>query len=362
MMVFRNGGYLKSIEKWNYGESKIEVTTYYAYLGMIFSSRLCWSKYLENISFKALRMVGAMRKIFNKFNNLPVNLAFKIFDIKIKPLLLYGSQLWGNGYHESIEKVQIQFCKAYLGLGKTTPNDLVLVECGRHSLSVDYNTSVIKYWTKLLHMSHDLYPQKCYQQLKAHAEMGRINWASSVMKLLFTLGFGHVWNAQDQLGDVKLFLSDFKKRLGDIDIQNLNSRIREKSHIYLNYNNVDFYPPTIVKPYVSLMHCYSSRRVFALLRTHSLPIKNNLLRWNIVNNNLCEGCNGIFVENEFHILFRCSKYEDKRNKYIPECFSKRPNMTTLQRLLTTNDDMVIRNVVIFLNEILRERTKYRQLI
>ena len=41
MMVFRNGGYLKSIEKWNYGESKIEVTTYYAYLGMIFSSRLC---------------------------------------------------------------------------------------------------------------------------------------------------------------------------------------------------------------------------------------------------------------------------------------------------------------------------------
>ena len=58
-------------------------------------------------------------------------------------------------------------------------------------------------------MSHDRYPQKCYQQLKAHAEMGRINWASSVMKLLFTLGFGHVWNAQDQLGDVKLFLSDF---------------------------------------------------------------------------------------------------------------------------------------------------------
>ena len=79
MMVFRNGGYLKSIEKWNYGESKIEVTTYYAYLGMIFSSRLCWSQHLENLSFKALRMVGATRKILNKFNNLPVNLAFKNF-------------------------------------------------------------------------------------------------------------------------------------------------------------------------------------------------------------------------------------------------------------------------------------------
>ena len=54
-------------------------------------------------------------------------MAFKIFDIKIKPLILYGSQIWGCGYYENIEKVQIQFCKAYLGLGKTTPKDLNLL-------------------------------------------------------------------------------------------------------------------------------------------------------------------------------------------------------------------------------------------
>ena len=59
MMVFRNGGYLKAIEKRNYGDMNIEVTTYYAYLGMIFSSRLCWTKTLDNCSCKALRMVGA---------------------------------------------------------------------------------------------------------------------------------------------------------------------------------------------------------------------------------------------------------------------------------------------------------------
>ena len=32
-----------------------------------------------------------------------------------------------------------QFCKAYLGIGKTSPNDLTLVECGRYFLFVDYN-------------------------------------------------------------------------------------------------------------------------------------------------------------------------------------------------------------------------------
>ena len=142
-------------------------------------------------------------------------------------------------------------------------------------------------------------------------------------------------------------------------MQSLNSRIKDKANIYLNYDNADFHPSTIVLPYVSLMHCYSIRRVYALLRTHSLPIKNNLLRWNIVNNNLCEMYSGIFVENEFHILFRCSKYIAERKKYIPECFRTRPNMRTLQKLLITNDTMVIRNVVSFLNEILKDRIQYR---
>ena len=53
MMVFRNGGYLKSIENWTFGEKDIETVTYYAYLGMVLSSRLCWSKCLENYSCKS---------------------------------------------------------------------------------------------------------------------------------------------------------------------------------------------------------------------------------------------------------------------------------------------------------------------
>ena len=356
MMVFRNGGYLRSIEKWTYGGINIDAVTYYSYLGMIFSSRLCWSKCLENYSCKALRMVGAMRKLFNTYQNIPVHIAFKIFDVKIKPMLLYGSQIWGCGYYECIENVHIQFCKAYLGVGKTTPNALVLVECGRHELSVEYNVSVIKYWTKLLHMSNERYPKKCYLQLKAHADMGRTNWASCIKTLLFKLGYGYIWQAQEQLNDVKLFLFDVKNRLKDTSMQTIHSRIREKSNIYLNYCSIDFYPSTIASQYINiLIHTFSKRRVFTLLRTHSLPIKSNLLRWNVVNNNLCEMCEGVFVENEFHILFRCSKYKTERETYIPERFRSNPSIQTLHEILTTNDRILMINIVLFLREILRDR-------
>ena len=300
-------------------------------------------------------MVGAVRKLFSTYRNIPANIAFKIFDIKIKPMVLYGSQIWGSGYHECIENVQIQFCKAYLGVGKTTPNDLVLVECGRHALSVEYNISVFKYWIKLLQMSEERYPKKWYLQLKSHADMGRTNWASLVKNLLYTLGFGYVWQAQEQLGDAKLFLFDVKNRLKDINMQTIHSRIREKSKIYLNYCRIDFYPSTIASSYITtLLYSYSKRRIFTLLRTHSLPIKSNLLRWNVVNNNLCEMCDGVFVENEFHILFRCSKYAAVRNRYIPESFRSDPNMQTLHDILTTNDRVLMINIVSFLKEILRD--------
>ena len=128
-------------------------------------------------------------------------------------------------------------------------------------------------------MSEERYSKKCYLQLKSHADMGRTNWASLVKNLLYTLGFGYVWQAQEQLGDAKLFLFDVKNRLKDINMQTIHSRIREKSKIYLNYCRIDFYPSTIASSYITtLLYSYSKRRIFTLLRTHSLPIKSNLLR------------------------------------------------------------------------------------
>ena len=90
-------------------------------------------------------------------------------------------------------------------------------------------------------------------------------------------------------------------------------------------------------PYLTLNLNFSRRRIFTLLRTHSLPLKNNLLRWNIANNNLCEECSwkGVFVENEYHVLFRCLAYKDLRQALIPNLYVHNPTFEKLHQLLTT---------------------------
>ena len=68
------------------------------------------------------------------------------------------------------------------------------------------------------------------------------------------------------------------------------------------------------------------------------------------DNNLCEKCNGTYVENEFHILFRCSKYYDLRKKYIPTYLYTNPSIHKLNCLLASRNEFIIKSVVYFISE------------
>ena len=82
---------------------------------------------------------------------------FTIFDTKIKPVILYGAEIWGVRRYEDIDHVHIQFCKLVLNVGKTTWNFAAIGECGRYPLYVDYHCRAIKYWCKLLSYSDSKY-------------------------------------------------------------------------------------------------------------------------------------------------------------------------------------------------------------
>ena len=56
----------------------------------------------------------------------------------------------------------------------------------------------------------------------------QINWALLVKRLLSNLGFYEVW-LQQNVGDVKVFLSVVKERLQDNFIQNWNAELNESS-------------------------------------------------------------------------------------------------------------------------------------
>ena len=137
----------------------------------------------------------------------------------VKPILTYGSEIYGIEFSDILEKVQIECCKYFLGVNKSVNDSIVLGECGRLPLCIEHHVKCVKYWCKLISMTEDRYPRNCYIMLKRHDEIGRTNWVTSVKNILYRYGFGLVWISQE-IGNVELFLMSFNQLLIDCNTQN----------------------------------------------------------------------------------------------------------------------------------------------
>ena len=191
---------MKQSEVWYYKNEKIDVVSFYKYLGIFFTSKLKWSKTQEMLSLQGMKASACIFRYQRKFGHLEPLDMFKIFDAMVKPILTYGAELWGFKYIEKIEAVQIKFCKQYCNLYKNTANVLALGECGRYPLCITYIPKCIKYWLNILKMDNHRYPKQCYNMLKRFDDAGRNTWATEIKNVLFMYGFGYVWIAQD-IGD-----------------------------------------------------------------------------------------------------------------------------------------------------------------
>ena len=49
----------------------------------------------------------------------------------VKPILLYGCEIWGFGNNDVLKKVHLKFCKMILNLKTSTPNYMIYDELGR---------------------------------------------------------------------------------------------------------------------------------------------------------------------------------------------------------------------------------------
>ena len=151
---------------------------------------------------------------------------FKIFDTKICPILLYGSELWGIEKQVAIERVQTYACKRYMCVNLKTSNDAVLGDCGRYPMYIESTKRCLSYWLKILKMQDHCYVRKFYNMMRHNDQLGYTNWVT----LVRTTGFGYLWE-QQEVPHEKLFLTSFIQRPRDQYLQQWFSDVSLSSNL-----------------------------------------------------------------------------------------------------------------------------------
>ena len=95
VVVFRNGGPLRSYENWTYNQQPLTVVSVYKYMGLLFSHTLSWGKAHLKLTAQAKKSILAIKTHQKKFGKFSHAEYFKLFDSMIKPILPYGGEIWG---------------------------------------------------------------------------------------------------------------------------------------------------------------------------------------------------------------------------------------------------------------------------
>lgn len=328
----------------------LEVVREYKYLGILFSRTGSFLSAKKHIASQASR---AMFSLLKKAKSLllPIDLQIELFEKTIKPILLYGCEIWGFGNLNVLEQVQLKFLKQVLNLKKSTPNCIVYGETGVLPLKIDIQSRVIGFWAKLVCPSTKSISSKLYFIAKTYFDNQNRNscfqWFENVRNILISCGFSGFWLNQTFLNKTWLIKAT-KQKLTDLYINEWENDCQNNTscNVYRIFKTKFGYEDYLSK----VPSKYRKFLIKIRTRNHKLPIETG--RWKKIPRELrkCHLCHNDLGD-EFHYLLSCRRLHNLRKQYLSSYFCSRPNVYKLQKLMNCKNLGILRKLCLFVKAI-----------
>ena len=344
IVIFNKQGSLIKKHKFLYKKQLLQNTREYKYLGFTFSCSGLDHPGILNLLKQAKKAWFTIQQSLSKSMNKHLQTYLHLFDTQVKPIMLYACEAWADSlkYEENItdmlrksklENFQISVLKRLLGVHKNTTNISMLLETGRHPITLYAQEQAIKYFLRLPSTEKQSLLNSYYENEKGPIPHND-NFIKYVKNKLDKIGMTNTWidqliHAKDLSKNIKL-LTNIKTRLKDISSQTIVTILRTKPGklTFLaqikNTHNLETY---------LCINNFEHRRAITKLRTSSHKLQIETGRWNNVSQNLriCEKCTLDEIEDENHFLFECPMHVTDRIELINKIQSK-INMNIYQHL------------------------------
>ena len=305
--------------------SKIKCEQTYKYLGILLSSNGKLTNAKMDLGKRGQKAVFKLRSMF-KQANVDHSTLIHLFDHTIKPILLYGSEIWGHTLlnkglintnileRDEIEHCHLKYCRSSLAVSRKAPNIGIYGETGRYPLAIEAVTNALKYWQRLQNIDKS--------SLIHHSflESRNINQDNSWHKTLTCLLSANniVGNiTQQSIRNIKAhlisqFSEEWKGKLFD-----------DKNKIHGNkLRNYRTYKTQFKKEEYLHLKSKNLRGTFARLRlsAHNLHIETGRYLTGKdrkdPKDRICVYCDLNECEDEYHFVMRCPLYSEYRFNFM----------------------------------------------
>ena len=358
---------------------RIDMVDTFTYLGVTFSHTGNFNNAIKDMATKAMKASFKISTTLKSSQVLDSKLYTKLFDSMVKPVALYGAQVWserllsffqkgdlGNFDRLPFEQLHNKICKCALRVGKYTSNAASRAELGRFPLLISVAQAVIRYWANILTSPDKLVYDAYCEEVDADKK-GQNSWATLVRCILTRCNLERVWNSQRVTNSKQVVMQvrtelekQFKKTFF-AQIQSADGKTGRSGNKLRTYKTIKQTYQTEKYLLIKNMPAHVKRAITKLrISAHSLEIeRGRKAKPKIIpaNERFCRHCKTI-VEDEVHFITQCPLYRQIRIEMLRACPARYEGLrkqSLFKALFTSSEDTVLQQVGIFICRAMNKR-------
>ena len=320
VVVFSRGR-VRRLPSFTIDGHSIDVVYQFKYLGLVMNYNGRFVEAVKNLCNRASRAMFCVLQKVSKFC-LSVDTALHLFSTMVKPILLYGCEVWGaegKCVLAQIEKVQLKFCKMILNLKQSTSTKMILAETGLYPLEMDVKIRMVSYWSRQV-QCNDVKLSNAFMKI---GHVFDCDWLKYVKCVIDQCGLSYLWHGVHRV-NIEWLKYKIHLCLHDQFVQEWKSNIDDMSscNVYASILNANVYWE-IQKYLIKLPVRYRTILCRFRCRNSKLPIVR--ASYDNTYSTTCPFCD-YSVCDEPHVILFCPYFSDMRKKYLPKYFINNPNM------------------------------------
>ena len=335
----------------------VEKVKTFKYLGVIFSKN---GRYIKTIEHNVQQARKAAFAIFRRSReiNLSPSCELHILNSIVKPILLYGCEVYCIENISLVETFYLQCLKRILRVKKSTPSYMVYGETGCQPLSIDIAVRSLSFYLKTKNERLNSLPNTLLRSLYQIYDNTRQSspYLHQIKTSLNNLGCPYLFYQQiPDRTSVAQIKSHLKRVAEDnfLQVWASNMSSSNKAIFYRSFKNTIHF-----EPYLDILPKALRIKVTKMrLSNHRLPIE--IGRWKLIprEQRICPICPVRKLGDEFHFLFECDRFSRERKLYLEPKYYNNPSVYKAGKLFNSTDKDTLIKTAKLINVILRTEIK-----